>query len=201
VGYAFTNANSESYVSRGAILARYGLYVHPAHSGPRRYLSGNNISYKREVLLSLGENLEALLDIDFNLQQRLILSGQPLFVEGRALAAHQNYSSLSDECRAGRPYCRLLAARRSWAGAWRRPRQILYGLLTPLGAPAIRLARLAYSLGGRRSLWPGFIVSLPAIVIMYLSDAVGESLGYLLGVGNAEREVVRYELEVERFRT
>jgi hypothetical protein len=38
-------------------------------------------------------------------------------------------------------------------------------------------------------------------VIMYLSDAVGESLGYLLGVGNAEREVVRYELEVERFRT
>lgn len=201
VGYAFTNANPESYVSRAAILARYGLYVHPVRGGPARHLSGNNISYKREVLLALGERLEPLLDIDFNLHEELIRRGLPLFVEARAFAAHQNYTSLSGECQTGRPYCRLLAARRAHTGAWGRPRQIVYGLLTPLGAPAVRLARLAYSLGGRRSLWSGFIAGFPAIVIMYLSDAVGESLGYLLGVGNAEREVLRYELETERCST
>ncbi len=198
VGYAFTNANPESYISRVAILARYGLYVHPARGGRARHLSGNNISYKREVLLALGDRLEPLLDIDFNLHQELIRVGLPLFVEARALAAHQNYTRLSGECRAGRPYCRLLAARRAHAAAWGRPRQIVYGLLTPLGAPAVRFARLAYSLVGRHSLWSQFTVGFPAIVIMYLSDAVGESLGYLLGAGNAEREVVRYELETER---
>jgi hypothetical protein len=198
VGYAFTNANPESYVSRAAILARYGPYVHPARGGSARYLSGNNISYKREVLLALGERLEPLLDIDFNLHEELIRDGMPLFVEVRALAAHQNYTTLSGECRAGRPYCRLLAARRARVGTWGWPRRIAYGLLTPLGAPALRLARLAYSLRGRRFLWSQFTVSFPVIVIMYLSDAVGESLGYLFGVGNAEREVVRYELEAER---
>src|SRR5689334_20243066 len=30
VGYAFTNANARSYVSRAALLARYGSFTHPA---------------------------------------------------------------------------------------------------------------------------------------------------------------------------
>jgi len=36
------------------------------------------------------------------------------------------------------------------------------------------------------------------ITIMYLSDALGESAGYLFGIGEAQREVLRYELETER---
>jgi len=36
------------------------------------------------------------------------------------------------------------------------------------------------------------------ISVMYISDAFGESAGYLFGTGEAEREVLRYELETER---
>jgi hypothetical protein len=35
-------------------------------------------------------------------------------------------------------------------------------------------------------------------VTMYFSDALGESAGYLFGIGKADREVIRYELETER---
>jgi hypothetical protein len=201
VGYAFTNANPRCYSSRAAMLARYGMFTHPARRGPARYLSGNNISYKRDILFSLNSSLnglQALLDIDFNLQEELWRRGLPMFVEARALAAHQNYTSLGGECRAGRPYCRMLAANRATLGAWGLWRRIAYGLLVPVGAPLIRTVRLLASLRGRSSLLPGFLAGLPLILAMYVSDAVGESAGYLLGSGNAGREVLRYELETER---
>jgi hypothetical protein len=81
---------------------------------------------------------------------------------------------------------------------WGLPRRLIYALAVPLGAPALRLLRLAASLRERPSLRIPFIVSLPAIAVMYLSDAIGESLGYLLGAGGAERDIVRFELEAER---
>ncbi len=198
VGYAFTNANPKSYLSRAALLARYGLFAHPTQRGPARYISGNNVSYKREILLQFRERLQTLLDIDFNLQEDLTRQQRPMFIEGQALAAHQNYNSLAGECRTGRPYCRLLAAHRARVSAWGKPRRLLYGVLSPLGAPLMRLARLVRSLRGRRLLWPAFVAGLPAILAMYVSDAMGESAGYLFGAGNAEREVLRYELETER---
>jgi hypothetical protein len=198
VGYAFTNANARSYVSRAAMLARYGSFTHPAQRGPARYISGNNVSYKRDILLGLGERLEKLLDIDFNLQEELVRQSRQMFVEARAIAAHQNYTNLAGECRTGRPYCRLLAAHRADVGGWGRLRRLVYGLLVPFGAPAVRLARLAASLRSRRTLWWAFFSGLPMIVTMYFSDALGESAGYLFGIGKADREVIRYELETER---
>ena len=196
VGYAFVNANPDSYSSRAGMLARYGLFTLPVEGGPSRYVSGNNISYKRESLLALGEELEALLDIDFNLQEELRARGGTLYVEAAAVGAHQNYARLSGECQTGRPYCRLLAARR--ARHWSAPRKIFYGLLSPMAAPVLRFLRLAVSLRNRRPLWGPFLVASPAIVWMYLSDALGESAGYLWGAGDAEADVLRWELSTER---
>jgi hypothetical protein len=198
VGYAFTNANPETYVSRSSMMARYGGFAHPCHGGPSRFLSGNNVSYKRQTLLDLGPDLESLLAIDFNLQEWLGRRGAPMFVESRALAAHTNFTSLIQEGRAGHAYCRLLAARRAESQSWGAARRVLYGLSAPLGAPAIRMARLLGGLPGRRALWGTVIAGLPVIAIEYLFDASGESLGYLFGTGNAERETMRWELETER---
>jgi hypothetical protein len=198
VGYAFTNANPRSAVSRAAMLARYGMFAHPARRGEARYISGNNVSYRRDPLLALQDRLATLLDIDFNLQEELRRQGQRLCVESGALAAHTNYDSLGGECRTGRPYCRLLAAHRVAAGGWRLPRRLLYGVLTPVSAPVLRLLRLIISLRGRRAHWRPFLAGLPLIVLMYVSDAMGESAGYLLGAGEAGRAVLKYELETER---
>jgi len=198
VGYAFTNANPRTYVSRSSMMARYGRFAHPCHGGPSRSLSGNNVSYKRQVLLQFGSALEDLLAIDFNLQELLGQRGVPMFVESRALAAHQNFTSIIDEGRTGHAYCRLLAARRAESQSWGAARRVVYGLAAPLGAPVIRVARLLGGLSGRRQLWSTVAAGLPVIVIEYLFDATGESLGYLFGVGNAERETMRWELETDR---
>jgi hypothetical protein len=198
VGYAFTNANPETYVSRSSMMARYGAFAHPARRGPARYLSGNNISYKTRTLLELGPDLDRLLAVDFNLQELLARRGAPMFVEARALAAHQNFTSIIKEGRTGHPYCRVLAAWRADMQGWGAFRRIAYGVGAPLGAPVMRLARLLVGMAGRRALWPTVAAGLPVITVEYLFDATGESLGYLFGVGNAERETMRWELETDR---
>jgi hypothetical protein len=195
VGYAFTNANPETYVSRASVIARYGPFAHPARRGEAPTVSGNNVSYKRDVLMALGDDLDDLLAIDFNVQQRLRRQGHRFFVEARALAAHENYERVAPDGRTGRAYCRLLAAERVRSERWGRPRRLLYGIGAPLGAPAIRLARLTRGLRGRRPLWRDFVLGLPAIATMYLWDASGEAAGYLRGYGSAPREALRWELE------
>ena len=198
VGYAFTNANPESYVSRSSLMARYGHFVHPARRGPAPLLSGNNISYKRALLMEFGSALDTLLAIDFNLQEILRARGVPMFVEARALAAHQNFTSVINESVTGHHYCRLLAARRAETQSWSTVRRLIHGFGAPLGSPAIRLVRLLAGLRGRRELLPAVLTGLPVIVAEYAWDAVGESLGYLLGVGDAERRTLQWELETDR---
>jgi len=170
------------------MLARYGLFAHPAKGGHARYISGSNVSYKRDVVLGMGDRLEALLDVDFNLHEELIKQQQKLFVEAQALGAHQNYTTLKDERLTGRPYCRLLAAHRAEAGGWSTSRRLFYGVVSPIAAPAIRLVRLGLSLRGRSAHWGTFCLGIPAITIMYMSDALGESAGYLFGVKEKETE-------------
>ncbi len=200
VGYAFTNANPQSYVSRASLLARYGQFVSPTGRRPAPLVSGNNVSYRRPLLLSFRDELEGLLTIDFNLQEILGRRGAPMLVEARALAAHQTFSRFMDDSITGHWYCRLLAARRAETQRWSLARRLIHGVGAPLGSPAIRLARLLRSLPGRRPLWRDACMGLPLIAGWYLTDAVGESLGYLLGAGRAEQEALRWELNEARER-
>ena len=198
VGYAFTNANPDSYVSRSSLMARCGSFVHPATRGQAHLLSGNNVSYKRDLLLSFGQELDEILAIDFCLQEILDQRGVPMFVESRALAAHENFTSVTQEGTTGHHYCRLLAATRAETQSWSAARRIMHGVGAPLGSPAIRLWRLIAGLRGRNELRSTVLLGLPVIVAEYLFDALGESLGYLFGVGNAETETLRWELNTVR---
>jgi glycosyltransferase involved in cell wall biosynthesis len=200
VGYAFKSGNPESFVARASLLGRYGDFVHPAHRRQASVVSGNNVSYKRDLMLSFGPQLEDLLTIDFNLQELLVERGVPLLVESRALAAHQNFTSVVQEGITGHHYCRLLAAKRAQTQSWTRARRLVHGIGSPIGSPAIRLWRLIRGLKGRRELWPSAIQALPVIVVEYLFDGIGESLGYLAGPGNSERAALRWEVEKDRAR-
>jgi hypothetical protein len=198
VGYAFTNANPATYVSRASLLARYGQFVHPTARRRATLVSGNNVSYRRSLLLSFGDDLERLLTIDFNLQEILSRRGTPMLVEARALGAHQNYVSFLRDSVTGHWYCRLLAARRAESQRWTLGRRLLHGVGAPLGSPAIRLTRLLRSLRGRQTLWWDAVLGLPLIAAWYVTDALGESLGYLIGAGRAETEALRWELDEAR---
>jgi len=198
VGYAFTNANPDTYVTRTSLMARYGAFVHPAKGGRANLISGNNVSYKRDLLLSFGAQLEEVLTIDFNLQEILNKRDIPMFVESGALAAHQHFTTMIREGITGHYYCRLLAAKRAETQHWSIARKLLYGIGAPLGSPVIRLWRLIAGLRGRSELRSTVILGLPVIAAEYFFDSLGESLGYLFGVGTSESEALHWELDAAR---
>lgn len=198
VGYAFTNANPESYWSRACLMTDYGSWQHPARHGPCRRLPGQNLSYKRELLLRLGDRLEGLLTPDFNLLEELKRAGHALFVESRARAAHQNFSAPAALLSAHRAYTRLFAARRAALGGWSRSRRIFYGLAVLPGAPLVNTLRTALDLRRRWPLPLAFVASLPVLLATRCWAALGESCGYLFGEGGAEQDLQRWELEIER---
>ena len=198
IGYGFTNANPQTYISRASMIVDYGLWAHPARRGPARLLPGNNVSYKREALLAFGDRIETVLAPDFNIQETFEKRGWPMFIESRALAAHQNFQQLSGLLHANHAYCRLMATNRVDAQSWSTARRLVYGLAVPLATPALRFLRLLRSLKGRISLLPDVIAALPIILVAFHWAAMGESLGYLFGQGNSEQDFNRWELETER---
>ncbi|MBK5298866.1 MAG: glycosyltransferase [Vicinamibacteria bacterium] len=198
VGYAFTNANPKTYISRGSMVNDYGFWLHPARPGAAVFLPGNNISYKRDVLLSYGDRLEGLLTPDFSLQEALARRGLPMCIEPQAMAAHQNFTRLAHLMRANRAYARLLAARRVRFQSWSVPRRVFYALVTPVSAPLLGVLRLLGSLRGRTSLLPVVLAGLPVHAITHGWSAWGEAAGYLFGEGSAEQELHYWEIEAER---
>ena len=198
IGYAFSNANPETYMSRASLVADYALWMDPLPSGPAEYLPGNNVSYKRNVLLSFGDRLGDDLGVDFNIHEALKLKGMPLYLEGNARVAHENYDTLKALLQANHHYCRLLAADRVTSRSWFLPKRLVYGLVVPIGAPIVKIFRLLRSLRGRRNLWLAIITSSPVLLITYLWSAVGESLGYLLGTGTSNESFTKWELNQER---
>jgi hypothetical protein len=200
IGYAFTNANPETYMGRACMLSDYGLWAYPVPRQEYRLLPGNNVAYQRDVLLAFGDRLDALISPDFVLQELLARRGARFLLDSRALAAHENYCSLSSMLGANHSYCRLLAVGRAESQAWSRCKRIIYGLASPLFAPVIKFFRFFRSLRQRPSLRADLIKALPVITVVYFWSAIGEGLGYLFGKGPSEEAFNRYELETERVR-
>jgi hypothetical protein len=198
VGYAFINANPQSWVSRGCMLADYGPWAAPHPDVELKLLPGNNVAYRRDVLLCYGERLVTLLSPDFVLHERLRLDGQRLFLAGSAVAAHQNPKELGFLLMASHAYCRMLASHRARSGSWGLVRRWTYALGTPLAAPVIKLVRMKRFLQRRPGLLIQLAAFLPILIPTFLWSAVGESLGYAFGPGRAKAQFEDFELNRSR---
>jgi hypothetical protein len=198
VGYCFTNANPDSYFTRASMINDYGLWMYPAPAGPLRLMPGSNISYKRDLLVGFGERLKHMLTPDFGVCQAIQKRGLTMYLEPRALAAHENIPDLPNLIRAHVAYGRLLGARRAEIQCWNRLRRLAYAAVTPAVSPVITAWRLLASLRGRPSLWSEALRAAPVFLLGHLAGGCGEALGYALGAGDAERKMSRFELEMPR---
>jgi len=198
VGYAFTNANPYTYVSRASFVVDYGAWADPVPSGNAAFLQNNNISYKRDVLLSLAQPPDELLETDWNVQQALKQDGHRLYLEGRAVAAHHNFTSVREMLDENFAHCRAIAARRRERERWTTARSVAQALATPIVAPPIRLARLVRGAAARPGRRRDLVRALPLIALAYPYAAVGEATGYLLGLGAADRALRRSLLDTRR---
>jgi hypothetical protein len=197
IGYGFTNANPQTYMGRAAFLADYAPWADPAPHGPARLLPGNNVSYRKDALLALGDGALERCVVDFNLHEALLLHGRRLFVDSRVRVAHENFEDLAGLLAANHEYARLIGSRRAQARGWRLARAF-YALAAPVLVPPLRLVRLAASLRGRPRLVGPVLAALPVLLTTYWVAALGEALGYALGDGGSVERFDFYELHRAR---
>lgn len=196
VGPVMANANPRSLTSWANLLIEYAPWLDPSPAGERDHLPGHNDSYKRDILLQYGDQLEAMLDAESVLHWDLRAKGHRLYLEPRARTFHENFSaplpSLTLRFHGGRLFASSRAS--SWP-AWRR---LLFFAAAPL-IPWVRFVRIARELfkpGRPRHLLPSV---LPALAVGLVFDGAGEMVGYALGPGGAMAKLSDMEFHRERF--
>ena len=193
IGYGFRNGNPKTYVSRASMVSDYGLWMLPGVRGEAWVLPGNNVSYKRDALLSLGDKLPDAMVNDIVAQEFFRARGLPMFVEPGAVAAHFNFESLAVCGRANHAWGRVMASRRAGAMRWSRRRRIAWGLLTPLGEPPVYLARILRTARRRPGFGRALLAALPllAVVRVYAATSARPRLPFRPGRQRGAHDQVR----------
>jgi glycosyltransferase involved in cell wall biosynthesis len=195
VGPAFVNANPGSLISWANLAIEYGPWLHPVQPGATTHVPGHNSSYKREVLVSYGERLEAMLEAESVMHWDLARRGLQVAMAPDARTRHENFSLLGPSLRLR--YCsgRLFAASR--AEGWPSWRRAVFAAGAPV-IPALRAWRTWRHLR-RVPRAPAGVSLMPLIVFLLLVDAVGEGVGYGLGAGEEARRLSAMEHDRPRF--
>jgi len=196
VGPAIINGNPRTFLSRANLSIEYGPWLEPAPAGMVDHLPGHNSSYRRDVLLTYGNDLGVWLQSESLLHWDLITKGYKLLLEPRAKAAHYNFSDFFSTIRL-RFFCgRIFAGSRS--RKWSFSKRFLYFAGSPM-IPVVRLYRVIREL--RRPGRPNNLsqVLLQLLLLLLIIDGIGEMVGYACGSGNAMEMMTDMEFHRERF--
>jgi GT2 family glycosyltransferase len=190
VGPVVRNANPRSIVSWADLLIAYAPWLHPGRGGHRDHLPGHNSSYKRDILLGYGADLEAMLEAESVLHWDLRQKGYRLHLEPAAQIAHLNFGRLSSWVQAQFYSGRVFAASR--ARPWNPGRRALYALASPL-IPFVRLWRIVEQTreSGSWEKVPRGV--LPMLLLGLFVSALGEFVGYVAGPGEARPKLAEFE--------
>jgi hypothetical protein len=193
VGPVVSNANDDSLVGWADFVVGYGPWLAPSRAGVRDFLPGHNSSYKRELLLQYGPDLDSMLESETILHADLRRRGHELYLEPAARISHLNFEKPSVWMRAQYYSGRAFAAPRS--EHWPLSRRLLYILGGPL-IPFVRLKRALDEV--RASKGPGVPSRWvwPVLLVGLAISAAGEMIGYALGAGDAIER--RCDLEFHR---
>jgi hypothetical protein len=161
-------------------------------------LPGHNSAYRRDVLLSLGDELATLLSSEFLLGLQLKGRGHKMLVDPAAQFMHVNEQRLR-MIALGYYYWNLIFGRsRAHIYHWSWIRRIAQALAIPL-VPFVRLFKILVFLEKNdRATLPLFFRSIGVILVANTSAAVGIAQGCLLGAGDAGFKFRDYELNDPR---
>jgi hypothetical protein len=189
VGPSMRNGNPDNMLSWADFYQAYGEWTHPVSSGPVRHLPGHNSSYKRDILLKFGDELEILMEAESVLHRHLQAKGYGLYLEPGTCTSHLNFDTWSSWIPKRYYSGRQFAS--TWAHSWPWPRRLLFTIASPL-VPWIRLSRIQRSI--RRNQSFGFLLRLlPVMLSGLLVEGVGHMMGYAAGAGDSFEKVGRYE--------
>lgn len=181
VGGSVENAAHDRLVDRAAFLCEYSHCLEPGPEGPAEGLVGNNVTYRRSLLVEFRDVIEEGRWED-RLHAALREAGVELTRRPAIRVDHEMHYTAAEYARQRYLYSRAFAALRLRdERPWRR---LLYGL-GALALPPVLLARVV----GRtwRSDRPATLLlrCLPMLGLFVTAWAVGESIGALAGDGGA----------------
>ena len=189
VGPSFRNGNPETLLSWADFCHAYSYWAVPISPGPVQQLPGHNASYKRDVLLGFGSDLDVLMEVEGVLHRLLRAQGHDLLLEPATCTMHLNFTSWSAWARLRYYIGRQFAA--TWARPWSRRRRLLFTAASPL-IPWIRLWRIQKR--ARKVMPRGLVVRvLPIVLLGLLIEWPGQAIGFAAGPGNSSQQVDKLE--------
>jgi len=172
---AIGNANPTSAASWASYLFDYGTWGPNRHSGEIADPLIYNTAYRREVLLSLGDNLPAALDpSEESLWPLLMSRGHRAALASDARILHLNVGTFTTLIR--EKFCVGVVLGTCRSARWSPLRRLFYFVASPL-IPIVLFWRV---LRGARH-WPSDTLltsAIPGVLIAALAKAVGEIIGY-----------------------
>lgn len=162
-------------------------------------LPGHNSAYRREALLSFGDELPDLLSCEMLLEQRLRTRGLKLLVDPAAGFVHLNIVSAHDLYQVCYLRDRVFSAMRARLSGWGLGRRLAQLAAAPV-MPVIRLAKAVRHL---RQVDPARLAVLRRYAVVFLISqlyaGVGLGMGAVFGAGDADRRFTQYELDRLQF--
>ena len=189
VGPSIKNGNPDNMLSWADFYASYSEWTQPISSGSVRHLPGHNSSYKKDILLTYGDQLESLMQAESVLHRYLRARGYQLWLESNTYTLHLNFTAWTPWIKAQYYTGRQFAA--TWAQPWSWPRRMLFTVASP-GIPLIRLWRIQKHI--RLAHAAGFFIRLlPVLLAGLLVNGLGQMMGYAAGAGDSIRKVSEHE--------
>jgi hypothetical protein len=190
VGPAVLNGNP-GFLSWTNMLLSYGGWPPTMKRGELTDIALHNSSFKRDVLLSYGDQLAHLLSRSGGLLRKLREDGHKFLFEPSARIHHVNPSTPGATLQLRLKAGRLYAASRASSEKWSLVKRLIYTAASPM-IPAVRIAGSRWALfGGRRG--KDALPFVPPLMIGLLLDTVGQAIGYAVGPGNTADVLARFE--------
>ncbi len=181
VGGPIDNLATDDLVEWASFLCEYSACLPPLPAGEATWLPGNNIGYRKEILLRFADVFDEG-KWENHLHDAMRAGGVKLICLPDLVVGHKKHFSfleyLSQRYLYARSYAGMRVIDRGIGG------RVLYGLGAFALPPVlfVRTVRAIVSKGRHlQHLWP----SLPLIGVFVLSWTLGEVIGYWLGAGKS----------------
>lgn len=189
VGPVIYNANPVNAVGWADIMIGYSQWLYPNGGGEMNHLPGHNSSYKRDILLGYGEELDRLLEAESVLHWDLVSKGHKLYLEPAAKINHLNFGVFSTFLKVNLLMGRTFAAIRR--ESWPAPKRIFYALGSVF-IPFVRFYRIVRNYSGCAGLLRTKPQVFPIMAAGLVASSIGEMTGYLTGAGDSIQKTLEY---------
>lgn len=186
VGGGVENGKTDRIIDWSVFLCEYSSAMLPIPAGEVKNIPGNNAAYKRAALDLVDDGIKRNFWEPF-VHEELRKKGIKFFSVPSIVVTHKKgfgfFYFLSQRFH----YSRSFAGMR---GALISPAKRLYYLLASPLLPLVMAVRVTRDVIVRkRRLYREFFLSLPSLSVFFISYAMGEFVGYLLGPGQSLSKV------------